>query len=217
MSFAGIRTWVFDLDNTLYPARALYDEIGDRMTTYIARALQVGAEEALRLREHYFHEYGATITGLIRHHGIDPNDFLLSVHDADHSVLDPDPNLRALITRLPGRKIVHTNGGGGHGQRVLDRLELADLFDRVFDVEAAGMAPKPEKESYERLIAACDFDPTAAILIEDTLRNLEPAHGLGFVTALVGAVRPEPRPAYVDHWAPDVKSLLRLALGEETR
>jgi putative hydrolase of the HAD superfamily len=217
MSFAGIHTWVFDLDNTLYPAPALYDEIGYRMTAYIARALKLNEAEALEVRERYFHQYGATITGLIKHHSIDAHDFLREVHNADHSVLDPDPELRALIARLPGRKLVHTNGGGGHGQRVLQRLGLADLFDRVFDVEDAGLAPKPERLSYERLVAACDFKPRGALLIEDTLRNLEPAHELGFATALVGPVHPEPRPAYVDHWAKDVKALLRLALGAETR
>jgi putative hydrolase of the HAD superfamily len=217
MSFAGIRTWVFDLDNTLYPAPVLYDEIGERMTTYIARALQIGDAEALEVRERYFHLYGATITGLIRHHGVNAQDFLHYVHDADHSVLEPDPDLRSLIARLPGRRIVHTNGGGGHGQRVLTRLNLADLFSDVFDVEAAGLAPKPERLSYERLMATCGVDPRGAILIEDTMRNLEPAHELGFMTALIGPIHPEPRPSYVDHWAPDVKALLRMALNAQTR
>lgn len=206
---APFKVWVFDLDNTLYPAPTLYDEIGERMTNYISRALRIDAAEALEVRERYFHEYGATIIGLIRHHPVDAHDFLTYVHDADHSVLEPDPELRGLIALLPGRKIVHTNGGGGHGERVLERLNLADLFEAVFDVEAAGLSPKPEPRSYERLIAACAFDPREAILIEDTLRNLEPAHALGFATALVGPVHPEPRPAYVDHWAHDVKALLR--------
>jgi putative hydrolase of the HAD superfamily len=217
MSFANISDWVFDLDNTLYPAPTLYDEIGERMTSYIARALGVSAEEALEVRERYFHQYGATIIGLIRHHPIDAHDFLAYVHDADHSVLEPDPELRALIARLPGRKIIHTNGGGGHGERVLVSLDLADLFDAVFDVEAAGLSPKPERQSFERLIERHRVTPASALLVEDTLRNLEPAHELGFTTALVGSVHPEPRPPYVDHWAPDVKSLLRLALGKETR
>jgi putative hydrolase of the HAD superfamily len=209
MIAAGVRTWVFDLDNTLYPAPALYDEIGERMTGYIARALDVDAAEALDLRERYFHQYGATIIGLMRHHEIDAHDFLRYVHDADHSVLAPDAELRALIDALPGRRIVHTNGGGGHGERVLKALDLADVFEAVFDIEAAGLAPKPLRESYERLIAAHAFDPREAVLIEDTLRNLEPAHELGFTTALIGPVHPDPRPPYVDHWAHDLKDLLR--------
>jgi putative hydrolase of the HAD superfamily len=217
MSFANIRTWVFDLDNTLYPARALYDEIGERMTAYIARATGLDPQSALSVRERYFHEYGATVVGLAKHHDIDPRDFLLNVHLADHSVLAADAELRALIERLPGRRIVFTNGGGGHPQRVLESLQLDGLFETVFDIEDAELTPKPQRECYRRLMESCVFEARDALLIEDTLRNLEPAHELGFATALVGPVHPEPRPAYVDHWAPDVKTLLRLALGEETR
>jgi putative hydrolase of the HAD superfamily len=201
--------WVFDLDNTLYPASALYDEIGVRMTNYIARAAGVDASEALRLREKYFHEYGATIVGLVRHHGVDARDFLADVHEADHSVLVVDDELRELIERLPGQRIVFTNGGGGHPERVLESLGLASCFDGIFDIEAAHLAPKPQRESYDRLVNRFSIDPKQSILIEDTLRNLEPAHALGFTTALIGPVHPEPKPSYVDHWTPDVKALLR--------
>jgi putative hydrolase of the HAD superfamily len=217
MTFAGIHTWVFDLDNTLYPARALYDEIGERMTSYIARAVGVDRATALELRERYFHQYGATVVGLARHHDVDARDFLLDVHEADHSVLTPDAELRALIGRLPGRRIIFTNGGGGHAQRALKSLALDDAFERIFDIEDAALTPKPQRGCYELLLQACGFAARGALLIEDTLRNLEPAHELGFATALVGAVHPAPRPAYVDHWAPDVKALLRLALDGETR
>jgi putative hydrolase of the HAD superfamily len=213
----GVRDWVFDLDNTLYPARALYDEIGARMTAFIARALDLPSDAAHEVRERYFYQYGATVVGLVRHHDIDARAFLDHVHAADHSVLTPDPELRALIARLPGRRLIHTNGDVGHAERVLARLQLADLFDAVFDIVAAGLTPKPQRESYEKLIAAHAIDPRGAVLLEDTLRNLEPAHELGFTTVLIGAVHPEPRPAYVDHWAHELKDYLRLALGEETR
>lgn len=217
MSFAGIRTWVFDLDNTLYPARALYDEIGDRMTRYIERATGFDTKQALEIQERYFHHYGATVVGLVRHHDVDARDFLLDVHQADHSVLEPDAELRALIERLPGRRIIFTNGGGGHAQRVLDSLKLDGLFDTVFDIETADLTPKPQRASYDHLLAHCGIDARGSILIEDTLHNLEPAHSMGFATALVGVVHPEPRPPYLDHWAPDVKALLRLALDTQTR
>jgi putative hydrolase of the HAD superfamily len=217
MSFADIRTWVFDLDNTLYPARALYDEIGERMTRYIERATGLDTHGALEIRERYFHQYGATVVGLMRHHDVDARDFLLDVHQADHSVLEADAELRALIERLPGRKIIFTNGGGGHAERVLESLKLDGLFDAVFDIETADLTPKPQRACYERLLAHCGIEAAGAILIEDTLQNLEPAHALGFATALVGVVHPEPRPAYVDHWAGDVKALLRLALDGQTR
>ncbi|MEQ1708970.1 MAG: pyrimidine 5'-nucleotidase [Terricaulis sp.] len=206
---APIQDWVFDLDNTLYPAPTLYDAVGARMTAYIARAIGLGEDEALVLREHYFHQYGATVVGLAAHHSVDAHDFLADVHDVDYSVLAADPELGALIAALPGRKIIFTNGGGGHAERALSRLGFTDIFDAVFDIEAAGLAPKPQRQAYERLIARFNIAPARALLIEDTLRNLEPAHDLGFATALVGPVHPAPRPAYVHHWAEDVKTLLR--------
>ncbi len=206
---AGIDVWVFDLDNTLYPASDLYDEIGDRMTAYIARTLGVDAALAIELRERYFHEYGATITGLVKHHEVDAADYLHDVHLADHSVLYADVELRDLLARLPGRRIIHTNGGGGHAERVLESLKLADLFDDIFDIGHAELVPKPQREAFDRLIAAVSIDPCRSMLIEDTMRNLEPAFEMGFSTALVGAVHPDPRPAYVQHWAHDVKDLLR--------
>lgn len=209
MTLSGIREWVFDLDNTLYPAPALYDAVGVRMTAYITRALGVDESRATELREHYFHESGATVVGLARDHGIDARDFMLDVHDVDYSVLAPDPELAGLIEMLPGRKIIFTNGGGGHGQRALAALGLDHAFDAVFDLDAANYAPKPQREAYTNLIEAHAIDANAAILIEDTMKNLEPAHELGFRTALVGPVHPEPRPAYVHHWARDVKALLR--------
>ncbi len=217
MKLGHIRAWVFDLDNTLYPAPLLYEEIGERMTDYIARALSLPRDEALTIRERYFHLYGATVVGLAKHHAIDPHDFIDYVHDADYSVLAPDLEMGALIERLPGPKIIFTNGGGGHAQRVLERLGLAHLFGQIFDIEAAELAPKPQGAAYERLIAACSVTPAEAVFVEDTLRNLEPAHAIGFTTALVGGVHPEPHISYVDHWARDIKDLLRLALGEETR
>lgn len=201
--------WVFDLDNTLYPVAAIYDEIGARMTAYIQRTLALDEPSALALRERYFHQYGATVAGLARHHGVDAGEFLRDVHDADYSVLSADPELAALIAALPGRKIIFTNGGGGHAERALERLGLAALFDLVIDIERCGLAPKPQEAAYAALIRESGVDPFEALLIEDTLRNLEPAHALGFTTALVGPVHPEPRPPYVDLWAQDVKALLR--------
>ncbi|MGE0597238.1 MAG: pyrimidine 5'-nucleotidase [Hyphomonadaceae bacterium] len=209
-SFARVRDWVFDLDNTLYPAAVtLYDDVGVRMTEYIARALGVGDDEALVLRERYFHQYGATVAGLALHHGVDAADFLEYVHDIAPDMLTPDRELNALIAALPGRRIVFTNGGGGHARRVLAQLELSTHFERVCDIETGGLTPKPQRGAYERLVAQCGLDPTRTVLIEDTLRNLEPAHEMGFVTVLVGPVHPAPLPAYVHHYAHDLTAFLR--------
>jgi putative hydrolase of the HAD superfamily len=215
-AFAHIRAWVFDLDNTLYPAPALYDAIGVRMTAHIARALDVPEDEALRLRELYFHQHGATVAGLAVEHGVDPRAFLHDVHQVDYTVLAPDPELVTLIGALPGRRIVFTNGGGGHGQRALENLGLAPLFEHVFDIESSGIIPKPQRAAYEKLIETCGIDPRESLMIEDSARNLEPAHALGFTTALVGAAD-LPKPPYVDHAAANLKDLLRLALSGETR
>lgn len=210
----AVEAWVFDLDNTLYPATStLYDTIGERMTAYIAAKAAVDEAEALRLREHYFHEYGATVVGLARHHDIDASDFLAHVHDVDRGVIAPDAALNALIARLPGRRIVFTNGGGGHAEGMLAQLGMAGLFEPPFDIEGAALTPKPQPGAYQRLIARFGFDPARAVLIEDTLRNLEPAHALGFVTVLVGPVHPAPLPEYVDHHAHDLKTFLAEALG----
>jgi putative hydrolase of the HAD superfamily len=209
MNFAHVRDWVFDLDNTLYPAEStLYDEIGARMTAHIARKLGLAPRAAEQLQEHYFHRYGATVVGLMRHHGLDGADFLRDVHDVALDMLAPDPELAALITALPGRKFVYTNGGGGHPGRVLARIGLAPIIDGVFDIEAAELCPKPHPQSYRRLAAAFAIEPSRALLVEDTLRNLEPAAELGFATALIGPVHPEPRPPYVHAYAHDVKALL---------
>jgi putative hydrolase of the HAD superfamily len=209
MSKARFSAWVFDLDNTLYPVAAIYDEIGVRMTAYIARTLALDDAEALALRERYFHQYGATVAGLARHHGVDAHDFLRDVHNANYSVLSPDPELANLIAALPGRKIIFSNGGGGHAERALERLGLSLLFDTIVDIERCGLSPKPQAAAYDALIREARITPAETVLLEDTLRNLEPAHALGFTTALVGPVHPAPLPPYVDHWAPEIKELLR--------
>lgn len=212
MRLTDVSAWVFDLDNTLYPIATLYDEIGDRMTAYIARTVGVDATEALALRERYFHGYGATVCGLKAHHGVDPHDFLRDVHDVDYTVLAPDPELGELIAQLPGRKIIFTNGGGGHAERALGRLGFAHLFERIFDIESTQLSPKPQPGAYAHVVSASGIDAHRSVLVEDTLKNLEPAHVLGFRTVLVGPVHPEPHPPYVHAHAADLKPFLRACL-----
>ena len=202
--------WVFDLDNTLYPAdNTIYDAIGDKMTAYVARAAGLDLAAGEKLREHYFLTYGATVVGLVRHHGVDAADFMADVHDVDMSVVKPDLPLNDLIAALPGRRIVFTNGGADYARRMIKQLALEAHFETIVDLESTGLIPKPEMGAYTHLVEACALDPGRTMLIEDTLRNLEPAHALGFETALVGPVHPAPRPAYLDHTAHDVKALLR--------
>lgn len=186
--FAGRDVWVFDLDNTLYPAdHEIFAGIGDRMTDYIARHVGVDREMALRLREKYFAEFGATVCGLVEHHGASAADFLHYVHDLPMTSVAPDPALGALIKRLPGRRICYTNGAREYAGRILAQLQIADAFEEVFALEDADLVPKPQRGSFERLIARCHVDPRRAVMFEDHARNLETAHAMGFATVLVGA------------------------------
>lgn len=210
---AAVCDWVFDLDNTLYPAaHTLLSEVEVRMTRFIMRELGLDEAAAAEIRERYFLSHGATVAGLAEHHDVNSRDFLEYVHDVAEHGLAPDDELNALIAALPGRKIIFTNGGGGHPERVLERIGLTDAFDMIFDIEASGLKPKPNPVAYERLIAQCHVDPARAVMIEDTLRNLPPAKELGFTTVLVGAVHPDPKPSYLDYWAHDLKAFLQTAV-----
>lgn len=213
-AFADVNCWVFDLDNTLYPATGpVWDMIGKRMTAYVARATGLDWDAAEALQERYLHEHGATLAGMITHHGVDAHDFLREVHDIDFSIVDPDPELAALLARLPGRRIVYTNGARDYALSVVERLGAAHLFDGVFAMEDAELYPKPTQESFARLIARFAIDPTRAVMIEDTVRNLAPAHALGLRTVLI---HPEPAsdfPDHVHHASECVKAFLRSALA----
>lgn len=214
-SLAGRDVWVFDLDNTLYPAEhEVFDAIGDRMTAYIARHVGLDTAEALALRERYFDTYGATVVGLVRHHDVDAADFMHEVHDVPLDSVDPDPELAGLIGRLPGRRIVFTNGGREYARRILARLGIDGAFDTVFALEDSGLTPKPQRGAFESLIAKCMFNPAHAVMFEDHLRNLEPAAELGFATVLIGPSAP-PAP-FVDHAAPRLHAFLHALLDNQS-
>lgn len=202
-----IDTWVFDLDNTLYDPRVrLFDQIERRMTAFMVERLGIVAEDADRLRRAYWAEHGTTTAGLVRHHGVDPAPFLAFTHDIDFSGLAPDPALRAAIAALPGRRVVHTNGPLTYALRVLEGLNLADLFDGVFGIEAAGHAPKPEAESYDAVHAAAKVTPERAVMFEDDPRNLAVPHARGMGTVLVGARAIEG--PHIDHHTADLAGFL---------
>jgi putative hydrolase of the HAD superfamily len=212
-TLSGRDVWVFDLDNTLYPANhAIFDEIGHRMTAYIARFTGGDEAGALALREKYFRAYGATVTGLVAHHGADAADFLHYVHDLPLDSVAPDPELGRLISRLPGRRIVYTNGAADYARRILARLEIAHAFERVFALEDADFHPKPQRQSFDMLIARCGIDPARAVMFEDHDRNLETAAVFGFATVLVGDV--EQPTVEVDFATSDLHAFLRTVLDQ---
>jgi putative hydrolase of the HAD superfamily len=181
-----VAAWVFDLDNTLYPAASsLFPQIDRRMRSFIAERLKLEDEAAHRLQKDYYRRFGTTLRGLMLNHGIEPGAFLTYVHDIDHGVLAPWPALDAALGALPGRKLVFTNGSEGHAARVLDRLGIARHFEAVFDIVAADYVPKPEIETYRRMVERHRIDPRGAAMVEDLQRNLIPAAALGMSTVWV--------------------------------
>jgi len=183
---SSVDTWVFDLDNTLYPASSnLFSQIDVRMKAFISRALDLDPNEAFRLQKKYYHEFGTTLRGLMLNHAIDPDVFLSFVHDIDHSVLDPDPALDDALTSLPGKKIVYTNGSTKHASAVLDQLGVTQHFSAVFDIRAGDYVPKPDPNSYADFLTRHGVNPKSAIMFEDSHKNLKPAHDLGMITVFV--------------------------------
>lgn len=206
-SFSHVTTWVFDLDNTLYPpAMRLFDQIEQRMTAWVARRLSVSPEHANHLRASYWALYGTTLAGLMHEHGIEPMDYLADVHDIDFSPLTPDPDLARHLRALPGRRIVYTNADTVYAAKVLQARGLAGVFDAVYGVEHAGFRPKPERAAFETIFAQDGLDPARAAMFEDDARNLAAPHAMGMQTVHVA---PEPEPApHIHHHTPDLTEFL---------
>ena len=182
-----IDTWIFDLDNTLYPPSCdLFALIDDRMQAFVQRKTGLGPVEARALQKKYYHEHGTTLAGLMQHHGVPPEPFLTEVHDISLETLHPIPELSDGIARLPGRRLVFTNGDERHAGRVLAHLGLEHLFEDVFHIAAADYIPKPRPEAFARMIARHGVEPRRSAFFEDSERNLAPAAELGMTTVLVG-------------------------------
>jgi putative hydrolase of the HAD superfamily len=223
--FGVVETWVFDLDNTLYPHHLnLWQQVDVRIRDYIAGFLKVPSEEAFRLQKDYYRRYGTSMRGLMEEHGLDPWEFLDVVHQIDHSPITPNPALGAAIAELPGRKLILTNGTRSHAEAVMRRLEIDHHFEDVFDIAAAELEPKPRAVVYDRFLARHGVDPTKAAIFEDLARNLEVPHARGMTTVLVvptGArevLREEWElagrdEAYVDHVTDDLAGFLRGIAG----
>ncbi|MGB3315038.1 MAG: pyrimidine 5'-nucleotidase [Albidovulum sp.] len=206
-TFSHVEAWVFDLDNTLYPPSVrLFDQIEQRMTAYVMDALGVPREEADRLRSHYWQLYGTTLAGLMHEHGLDPDPYLIDVHDISFDALTPDPNLRDAIAALPGRCIVYTNGSAPYAERVLAARGLTGIFDAIYGVEHAGYRPKPERAAFEAIFARDSIAPDRAAMFEDDTRNLAAPHEMGMRTVHVA---PEPAPApFIHHHTDDLPGFL---------
>lgn len=210
--FDHVDTWVFDLDNTLYPPHMrLFDQIERRMTAWVAARLNVSPDHADHLRRHYWAQYGTTLAGLMHEHAIQPGDYLADVHDIDFSVLAPDPGLAAAIAALPGRRIVYTNADTPYARKVLAARGLQDVFEAVYGVEHADYRPKPQREAFEAVFARDGLTPARAAMFEDDTRNLAAPHAMGMRTVHVA---PEARPApHIQHHTDDLTAFLNRLTG----
>jgi putative hydrolase of the HAD superfamily len=197
--FRRVDTWVFDLDNTLYPHHLnLWEQVDNRIRDYIASFLKVTHDEAFRLQKDYYRRYGTSMRGLMTEHGMKADDFLAFVHEIDHSPLEPNPALGAALARLPGRKLILTNGTRAHADAVMQRLGIGAHFEDVFDIIAAELEPKPLPQVYDRFLAQHGVEPGRAAMFEDLARNLEVPHRLGMTTVLV--VPEETREVFREDW-----------------
>lgn len=175
--------WIFDLDNTLYPAvDSLFVHVSQRIRDYIGHFLGLDAEAAFRLQKDYFARYGTSLRGMMIEHAMDPAPFLAYVHDVDLAMIAPNPRLDAALGRLGGRKLIFTNASCDHAGRVLERLGIARHFDAIFDIADGDYVPKPEPEPYAALVRRHLLEPAATVMIDDIARNLLPAAALGMTT-----------------------------------
>jgi putative hydrolase of the HAD superfamily len=219
-ALSHVNCWIFDLDNSLYPASAnLFELIDVRMARFIANLLDCDPVEARRIQKAHFHEHGTTLAGLMAVNGVDPHEFLSFVHDIDLARISADPAVAAAIGRLPGRKFVFTNGDADYAGRVLGKLGLAELFDGLHDIHAMDYVPKPDPRPYAEMCRRFDIDAGRALFAEDMARNLAPAKALGMTTVWIdnGSERGnhEADPAFIDYHIHDIGAWLTEILTDE--
>ena len=185
-SLQHIDTWLFDLDNTLYPPSCnLQQQMAAQAQQLLCDVLGVSAVESHELIMKYMHEYGTAVVGMNKLHGVTPELFYKTIHDVDYSVVKADPDLNIALGKLTGRKYIFTNGTADHAERVLARLGCATQFDAIFDIVAAEYKVKPEVAPYRTVVQALGGDTQSMALVEDVPNNLRPAAELGMTTVWV--------------------------------
>tara|TARA_R110002020_G_scaffold15140_43_gene53443 strand:- start:1558 stop:2319 length:762 start_codon:yes stop_codon:yes gene_type:complete len=208
-AFRHVDTWVFDLDNTLYPAHSsLFAQVNDRIREYVQKLLGLEAQAAHDLQKDYYQRYGTTLRGLMDEHGISPDAFLEYVHDIDHSPLQADARLGDAIAALPGRRFIMTNGSRRHAENVAARLGITDHFEDIFDIVAAELIPKPDAATYARFLKMHGLEPTSAAMFEDLSRNLKVPADLGMRTVLV--VPEGTREVFRENWELEGRAALHV-------
>jgi putative hydrolase of the HAD superfamily len=206
------KVWIFDLDDTLHNASAhIFPHINRAMTQYLMTHLQLNEAEACALRREYWQRYGATLDGLMRHHGTDPHHFLHHTHQFPHlaGMVVKARGLRAALIRLGGRKVVFTNAPMIYAEHVLKLLKIRDLFDGVFSIESTRFKPKPSRGGFVRLLRQFHLHASRCIMVEDNAANLKTAKRLGMKT--IHITRDTGRTTYVDASLRSVLALPRIA------
>lgn len=216
---AHVDTWVFDLDNTLYPAACdLFAQVDVRMRTFIQNLLGLGETEARALQKGYFLSHGTTLKGLMDNHGIAPEAFLEFVHDIDVTPVPPNPKLAGILERLPGRKLVFTNGSVSHAENVMTRLGVGHCFEGVFDIVHSDYVPKREIAPWHSFVRAHAVEPSSTAMFEDMAKNLIPAHDLGMTTVWIpngnAWSSDAAEGAHIHHVTEDLTGFLDAALAE---
>lgn len=218
--FGQTSVWIFDLDNTLYPATCnLFAQVDHRMGEFIARYLGVPYAHARHLQKTYYRQFGTTLAGLMKVHNLEPHTFLDYVHDIDLTVVDPHPELGEAIDRLPGRKLIFTNGSRKHAENVAGKLGILDRFEDICDIAACDFVPKPDRAAFELMARRHEVETRVAAMFEDMPHNLEAPHALGMTTVLVHSdymdhpAQLEMRrwrelPVHVDHYTYDLRGFL---------
>lgn len=212
-----IDTWLFDLDNTLYPVETGFMTlIEGRMTDFMEKVTGLPRDEARAIQKKYYHAHGTTLAGLIAHHDIDPEDFLTEVHDVSLDRLTPDVKMAEALMRLPGRRLVFTNGSAAHAERVLERLQIAHAFEDIFHISAADYIPKPSPLTFEKMMARHGVSAAGSAFFEDSQVNLAPAAELGMTTVLVGPHAAASTADFVHHRTNNLVAFLAGARVQET-
>ncbi len=205
--FSDIHTWIFDLDNTLYPPEVrLFDQIEEKMRHFVSDFLGISLDAADQLRSKYWASHGTTLAGMMEHHNMPPDDFLQEVHDIDFSVLPHETSLAETIAALPGRCIVFTNGTRPYAQQVLKARGLENAFEEIYGIEHAGFTPKPHRGAFERVFSLAKIEPENAAMFEDDVRNLEVPKAMGMRTVWVHPSQDEYD--HVDLQGPGLNDLL---------
>ena len=181
-----IDTWIFDLDNTLYSADSgIFQQVHKLMGKFIVEHLNVNINEAKNIQRKYYKKHGTTLRGLMDNHGIDPDSFLEEVHNLDYSIVSPNLKLAKNLENLNGKKFIFTNANKKHADIILDKLQITNLFEGIFDIKMANYIPKPEIQTYEKLIETYNINPNKTIMFDDIAKNLVPASKMGFITVWI--------------------------------